>query len=85
MGRTKRHWNDNKDEDHCNIFVFMVHIVPVDEKSMQQVKESSMEVNLDENCSYLMTHDNKWCSVSNHKTWKGKTTHQKVQELMAPT
>jgi hypothetical protein len=46
----------------------MVHIVPVDEKSMQQVKESSMEVNLDENCSYLMTHDNKWCSVSNHKT-----------------
>jgi len=46
----------------------MVHIVLVDEKSMQQVKESSMEVNLDENCSYLMTHDNKRCSVSNLKT-----------------
>jgi hypothetical protein len=25
----------------------MVHIVPIDEKSMQQVKESSMEVDLD--------------------------------------
>jgi hypothetical protein len=29
---------DNKDEDHHNILVFMVHIVPIDEKSMQQVK-----------------------------------------------
>jgi hypothetical protein len=26
----------------------MIHIVPIDEKSMQQVKESSMEVDLDD-------------------------------------
>lgn len=39
------YWEGQKDiemitrmKDHHNIFVFMVHIVSVDEKSMQQVK-----------------------------------------------
>jgi hypothetical protein len=76
---------DNKDEDHHNILVLMVHIVPIDEKSMQQVKESSMEVKLDENCSYLMTSDSKWYSVSNHKTLKAKATHLGAWELMVLT
>jgi hypothetical protein len=74
---------DNKDEDHHIILFFMVHIIPVDEKSMQRVKESSMEVDLDENCSCLMTCDSKQCSVSNHETLKGKVTHQGAWELMA--
>jgi hypothetical protein len=34
---------DNKDEDHYDELVYMVQILPTDEKSMQQVKEFLVE------------------------------------------
>jgi hypothetical protein len=34
---------DNKDEDHYDESIYEVQIVSIDEKSMQQAKEFSME------------------------------------------
>jgi hypothetical protein len=39
---------DGKDDDHEDELVFVVHKVLVNGKSMQQIMELSMEVNLDE-------------------------------------
>lgn len=74
---------DDKDEDHQDELIIVVDIVPINEKSMNQIKINSIEVKLDEYYSNSMTSHNKWCSVSNHKTLKGKVTHQGAREVMA--
>jgi hypothetical protein len=69
---------DDKDEDHHDEFILVLEIVLINEKSMNQIKKFFMEVRLDEYYSNLVIGHNKWCSVSNHETLKGKVTHQGV-------
>jgi hypothetical protein len=66
---------DDKDENHHDELILVVEIVPINEKSMNQIKKNSMEVKLDEYYSNLVTGHSKWCNVSNPKTLKGKVTH----------
>jgi hypothetical protein len=66
---------DEKDEDHHDELILVVEIVPINEKSMNQIKKFSMEVKLDEYYSNSVIGHSKLCSVSNHKTLKGKVTH----------
>jgi hypothetical protein len=74
---------DGKDDDHEDELVFVVHMVPINGKSMQQMMELSMEVNLDEHNWDSMIGGNKRHGVSNPKTLMGIETHQGVQEVVA--
>lgn len=63
---------DEKNEDHHDKSFCVVHVVPINEKSMPHVTKFSMEMDLDEHCLNLMIGGNKMCSVSNHETLTSK-------------
>ncbi len=65
---------DDKNEDHHDKLVFMVH-VPINEKSMSHVTKFFMEMDFDEHCLDSVTCGNKMCSVLNHKTLTNKAIH----------
>jgi hypothetical protein len=76
---------DDKDENHHEKLVFVVQIVPIDEKSMQQITNFFVGVDLDEHCLDLMTSGNKKCTFSNHETLTGTSTQQGVWEVVVST
>jgi hypothetical protein len=76
---------DDKDENHHDKLVFVVQIVLIDEKSMQQIMNFFMEVKLDEHCLDLMKSGNKRCTFSNHETLTCTLTQQGVWEVVVLT
>jgi hypothetical protein len=54
---------DDKDEDCHDELILVVKIVPINEKSMNQIKKFSMEVKLYEYYSNSMIGHGKWCNV----------------------